>query len=157
MSLTQALTTASSGLKVTQSGMALIASNVANAQSPGYVRKTLQVTTTPSNENGSSVRVTGIQRELDAYLQKQLRVESAGGSYADTRSTFFDRLQQIYGDPSSSSAVSANNVSIGPESRGCRRASARLSMSAKPHLPNQSPFGRTSALLVSTTLAICVR
>ena len=85
MSLTQALNTASSGLKVTQSAMSIVASNVANAQTPGYVRKSLQVASTASSNAGSSVRIAAVQRELDAYLQKQLRVESAGGSYADLR------------------------------------------------------------------------
>ena len=45
MSLTQALTAAMSGLRVTQSGLALVAANVANADTPGYVRKTaVQIT-----------------------------------------------------------------------------------------------------------------
>nr|MBA2400846.1 hypothetical protein [Bradyrhizobium sp.] len=43
MSISQALNTASSGLRATQAGLSLIASNVANAQTPGYVRKTLQL------------------------------------------------------------------------------------------------------------------
>ena len=83
MSLTQALNTASSGLKVTQSAMSIVASNVANAQTPGYVRKTLQVSSISANDVGNSVRVAAVQRELDEYLQKQMRVESAGGAYAD--------------------------------------------------------------------------
>lgn len=107
MSLTQALNTAASGLNVTQAGMSLIASNVANAQTPGYVRKSLLVSSIAANQSGNNVRVEAVQRELDAYLQKQLRTESSGGAYADLRSTFYDRLQQIYGDPTSSSALSA--------------------------------------------------
>src|SRR4051812_24589908 len=107
MSLTQALNISSSGLKTTQAGMALIASNVANAQAPGYVRKTMLLTSVAASANGNSVRVGAIQRELDTYLQKQLRTESSGGAYADTRATFYDRLQQIYGDPTSDSALSA--------------------------------------------------
>jgi flagellar hook-associated protein 1 FlgK len=107
MSLTQALNVASSGLKATQSAMTLVASNVANAQTPGYVRKTMQVESIAAGGVGSSVRVGSIQRELDIYLQKQLRVESAGGAYADLRANFYDRLQQIYGDPSSASALAS--------------------------------------------------
>ena len=42
MGLTQALQTSVTGLRATQAGLSLIASNVANAQTPGYVRKTLQ-------------------------------------------------------------------------------------------------------------------
>jgi len=107
MSLTQALNISSSGLKATQAGMALIASNVANAQAPGYVRKTMLLNSVAASATGNSVRVGAIQRELDTYLQKQLRTETSGGAYADTRATFYDRLQQLYGDPNSDSALSA--------------------------------------------------
>ena len=41
MSLTQALNAATAGLQVTQQGLSIIAGNVANAQTPGYVRKTI--------------------------------------------------------------------------------------------------------------------
>ena len=69
MSITQALNTSLSGLQATQAGMSLIASNVANAQTPGYVRKTLEVATTTAGDAGSSVRVVGVNREIDQYLQ----------------------------------------------------------------------------------------
>src|ERR1043166_1445554 len=105
MSITQTLNTALSGLKATQAGMSLIASNVANAQTPGYVRKTLDVATTTSGDAGSSVRVVGVNRELDAYIQSQLRTETSGGAYADLRARFYSQLQGVYGDPSSSASL----------------------------------------------------
>jgi flagellar hook-associated protein 1 len=105
MSIAQALNSATSGLKVAQQAMALVASNVANAQTPGYIRKSLQTTSISANDVSSTVRVAAVHRELDEYLQKQLRVESAGGAYADLRSTFYQRLQAIYGDPNSSSSL----------------------------------------------------
>jgi flagellar hook-associated protein 1 FlgK len=103
MSLTQALNTSLSGLRATQAGLSLIAANVANAQTPGYVRKTLQLAA--STAGGDSVRIIGINRELDQYLQRQLRVETSGGSYADLRAQFYQRLQAIYGEPGSVSAL----------------------------------------------------
>jgi len=105
MSIAQALNAASSGLKVTQQAMALVASNVANAQTPGWVRKSLQTTTISGNEVSNTVRVAAVHRELDDYLQKQLRVESAGGAYADLRATFYQRLQALYGEPGSASSL----------------------------------------------------
>ena len=54
---------------------------------------------------GGSVRVAAINRELDQYLQRQLRVENAGGAYADLRANFYQRLQGIYGAPGSDSAL----------------------------------------------------
>src|ERR1041384_8067592 len=103
MSITQALNTSLSGLRATQAGLALVASNVASAQTTGYVRRTLDLTNASST--GDSVRVVGINRELDQYLQRQLRVEVAGGSYAALRSTVYQRLQQNYRQPGSDSAL----------------------------------------------------
>ena len=60
-------------------------------------RSTLATTT--AGDAGTSVRVAGINRELDQYVQRQLRVETAGGAYADLRSQFYSQLQAIYGDP----------------------------------------------------------
>jgi flagellar hook-associated protein 1 FlgK len=105
MSITQALNTALSGLKATQAGMSLIASNVANAQTPGYVRKTLDLATTTADGAGSSVRIVAVNREIDKYIQSQLRTETSGGAYADTRANFYSQLQAIYGDPNSSAAL----------------------------------------------------
>ena len=99
MSLTQALNTSTAGLRTVQAGLALIASNVANAETPGYVRKNLVQTTTSAGGAGVSVRVSAINRELDIYLQRQLRTEASGGAYADLRAQFFSRLQQMYGEP----------------------------------------------------------
>src|SRR3954453_14652495 len=104
MSISQALNTSMSGLRATQAGLSLIASNVANAQTPGYVRKTMQLSTSASGDGGS-VRVGSINRELDQYLQRQLRVESAGGAYADLRASFYQRLQGLYGAPGSDSSL----------------------------------------------------
>ena len=92
MSLTQALSSALSGLQVNQAGIALVAANVANADTPGYTRKVMdQVATGTSTSIG--VRVSDIQREIDLYIQRQLRIENSGASYADTRARMYSQLQ----------------------------------------------------------------
>ena len=55
MSLSQALNTSLSGLRATQTGMSLISSNIANAQTPGYVRKSLIQETTGVGDGASPV------------------------------------------------------------------------------------------------------
>jgi flagellar hook-associated protein 1 FlgK len=104
MSIGQALNTSLSGLRATQTGLSMIAANVANAHTPGYVRKSILLATSSAGEGGA-VRVAAINRELDQYLQRQLRVENAGGAYADLRANFYQRLQGIYGAPGSDSAL----------------------------------------------------
>ncbi|TAK48852.1 MAG: flagellar hook-associated protein FlgK [Xanthobacteraceae bacterium] len=99
MSLSQALTTALSGLRANQVGLSLVSANVANAETPGYIRKTVNQVTTTSGDIGASVRIAGVNRELDQYVQRQLRTETSGSGYAGLRATFLDRLQAIYGTP----------------------------------------------------------
>lgn len=105
MSLSQALGAAVSGLRVTQSSLSLVAGNVANAGTPGYVRKTGVQLATVAGDFGIGVRFAAISRELDQYAQRQLRVESSGGNYADVKADFYSRLQDIYGQPGSSLAL----------------------------------------------------
>jgi flagellar hook-associated protein 1 len=105
MSLSHVLNTSLSGLRATQAGLSLVASNVANAQTPGYVRKSLLVEASIGNEVSNGVRIIGVERELDAFVQRQFRVETSGGAYADLRVEFLRRLQQVYGEPGAESAL----------------------------------------------------
>ena len=99
MSLSQALSIAMSGLRANQLALSLTSSNVANSDTPGYVRKTVNQVQTVSGAIGAGVSVTGVNRELDLYLQQQIRTEQSGASYADLRSSILSSLQSIYGTP----------------------------------------------------------
>ncbi|MBN9580662.1 MAG: flagellar hook-associated protein FlgK [Afipia sp.] len=104
MGLSQALSTAMSGIRANQAALALVSSNVANSETPGYVRKTInQVATTA----GTGVQTLGVNRTLDEYVQTQLRTETSGASYASVRANFLSNLQNVYGDPSSTSTLEA--------------------------------------------------
>lgn len=105
MGLTQALASALSGLQVNQASLALVSSNVANADTPGYTRKTIDQSAIATNGTNISVRVGDVQRHLDQYVQRQLRVEYSGANYADTRAQLYSRLQDIYGQPGSDNAL----------------------------------------------------
>ena len=105
MGLGQALSAAVSGLRVTQSNLALVASNIANAETPGYVRKSASQVANASGDVTIGVRLSSIGRELDQYLQRQLRTETAGGGYASTRADYYQRLQGILGQPGDNNAL----------------------------------------------------
>jgi flagellar hook-associated protein 1 FlgK len=131
MSLTQALATAVTGLRATQTGLSIVASNVANAETPGYVRKTPVQVAIAAGSVGVGVRVAAINRELDQYIQRQMRIESSGAAYAGLRADFYERLQTVYGVPGAVSTLeSAYNdfmgtlqaLSTSPESPAARSA-----------------------------------
>jgi flagellar hook-associated protein 1 FlgK len=105
MSLNDALSIAMAGLRANQAAMALVSSNVANAETPGYVKKSVDQVTTNTGSVGSGVNIVGINRELDAYVQAQLRTETSGASYATLKSSFLQQLQSLYGNPDSSGTL----------------------------------------------------
>jgi flagellar hook-associated protein 1 FlgK len=105
MSLSQALATAVGGMRVNQAGLSIVAANVANAETPGWVRKTATQVPVAAGATGVGVRIAAINRELDTNIQRQMRMESSGASYAGMRAQFFDRLQSIYGQPGAVSTL----------------------------------------------------
>lgn len=105
MSLTQALSSALSGLRVTQAGMGVIANNIANSGTPGYTRKALGVEAAAAGGSSVGVRVSGINRELDLYTQRQLRTELAGSAYIDKISQFRSQIDRMFGMPGSVNAL----------------------------------------------------
>jgi flagellar hook-associated protein 1 FlgK len=118
-----------SGLRANQAALSLVSSNVANAETPGYVRKTANQVQMATGAGG--VQTIGVNRALDEYIQAQLRTETSGASYARVRADFLANLQNVYGDPSSSSTLEGNfnaltgalqALSASPESQSARTA-----------------------------------
>jgi flagellar hook-associated protein 1 FlgK len=101
MSLGSALATAIAGLHTNQAALSIVSSNIANAQTPGYVSRTLtQIQIAgATTDAGASVRTMGVNRQLDQYLQTQLRTETSAGAYADQMSNVLAQLQSVYGNP----------------------------------------------------------
>jgi flagellar hook-associated protein 1 FlgK len=89
------------GLSTNQAALSIVSSNVANSQTPGYVTRTLdQIEVAGSSSDaGASVRAIGVNRQINLYLQSQLRTETSGGAYADQISNVLGQLQSLYGTP----------------------------------------------------------
>jgi flagellar hook-associated protein 1 FlgK len=121
-----------SGLRANQIALGLVSSNVANAETPGYVKKTSNQIAVTSGEFGSSVRVAGVNRELDVYLQRQLRTEMSGAAYADVRAEVLDQLQSVYGTPGSAgtleSAFNSLTTAVQALSTSADSQSARIAV-----------------------------
>jgi flagellar hook-associated protein 1 FlgK len=105
MDLIHALGTSLSGLNVAQANLAIVAGNVANAQTPGYVARSAAQIATTSGDGSESVRIASINRLLDQFVQAQLRTETAGGAYADVQAKFYQQLQQVYGQPGTDASL----------------------------------------------------
>jgi len=123
MGLNTAISSALAGLHATDVGLATVANNVANVNTPGYIRKSPLLSNTVAGGNG--VSVMGIGRELDLIVQTQLRTAVAGVNYAGTMDSYYSRLVQAYGSPGGDGALdtlfnnfttSLNTLTASPDS-----------------------------------------
>jgi flagellar hook-associated protein 1 len=99
MSLGSALANALAGLRTNQSSLSIISSNIANAQTPGYVTQSPIQVEVASGGDGSTVQTTGVNRQLDLFIQNQLRTETSGSGYANQMANILSQLQSVYGTP----------------------------------------------------------
>ena len=146
MGLSSALASAMSGLRANQAALSIVSSNVANSQTPGYVVQTPNQIEVTTGDFGSTVMTTGVSRELDTYVQNQLRTETGGSGYADQMANILKQLQNVYGTPGNSGtletalnnfttalqALSTNAGSSSAQTVAARRG-ADAGAAAQPH------------------------
>jgi flagellar hook-associated protein 1 len=99
MGLSSALANAMSGLAANQAALAITSSNVANANTTGYVAESINQIEEPTGGVGAAALVTGVSRDIDTFVQSQLRTETGGAGFANQTSNILTQLQSIYGTP----------------------------------------------------------
>lgn len=105
MGLSSALASAMSGLRANQAALSIVSSNVANSQTPGYVAQTPNQIEVTTGDFGSTAKTTGVSRDIDSYVQNQLRTETGGSGYADQTANILKQLQNVYGSPGNSGTL----------------------------------------------------
>jgi flagellar hook-associated protein 1 FlgK len=105
MGLSSALASAMSGLRANQAALSIVSSNVANSQTPGYTVQTPNQIEVTTGDFGSTAMTTGVSRELDTFVQNQLRTETGGSGYADQMANILKQLQNVYGTPGNSGTL----------------------------------------------------
>lgn len=104
MGISGALSASLSGLNVTRAQLDVLATNIANVDTPGYTRKTMSQSSIFAGSNAVGVRTESLDRQLDALLQKQVRSELGASGYTDILAGYHDRLNTMMGAPGSASA-----------------------------------------------------
>lgn len=105
MGLGSVLSTANQGLNLTQRSLDVVAQNIANADTVGYTKKSLQPVRILNN--GTQVGITSVelQRSIDTFLQGQIWTETAAFNSADVRHQFLERLDQLFGAPGGANSL----------------------------------------------------
>ncbi|PHR91190.1 MAG: flagellar hook-associated protein FlgK [Robiginitomaculum sp.] len=99
MTLNSALASASSGLAATSRRADLTASNIANASTPGYVRRELVTEERVVGGRGQGVTVVGVNRAQDMALSRDRRDASGSAARADIISQAYTQLNREMGEP----------------------------------------------------------
>lgn len=93
MTISAALANAASGLAAISRSTEVISSNVANATTPGYGRRAVNLT----NLSGGGVQVASIDRMVSAFVLADHRNASAGLARADTLSAHYGAMEDALG------------------------------------------------------------
>lgn len=107
MSLSLALQNAISGLNASQKNLSVISNNIANANTDGYTRKTVDQSALYIDQQPSGVLVEGISRKVDDYLLRANRYYTSQSSRSQTIADFYERLQIYLGEPGTDNSLNA--------------------------------------------------
>ncbi|HVJ41304.1 MAG TPA: flagellar hook-associated protein FlgK [Dongiaceae bacterium] len=106
MSLTSALNTAVASLKVNQTAIQLLSSNVAHANDPNYTKKTLATQTLYNGpDQPGGVVVAGYSSAVNEAMRKQYEALTAQDSTTSTASDYLAQVQNILGSSSDSASL----------------------------------------------------
>ena len=123
MSLNSALSASLSGLAASARRAEIVSSNIANAQTPGYVRRQVELAPTGPESGRAGVHVVAVTRPQDHGLLAMRRLADAAAAGAEVTAGFLKTAEAAFGSPDDPSALS---------SRLSKLESALITASAQP-------------------------
>lgn len=129
MSLTLALQTALSGIQSNQAALQVAANNIANVNTVGFTKKTVEFESRRLDLTGAGVDISNISRSVDEFLLRQTRDQQGTVANLTAREKFLSQIQGIFGTPSSNDTIAGgvtalNNtletLALTPESESAR-------------------------------------
>lgn len=114
MSLSSILNIATSGLQASQSAIRTVSGNVANVNTPGYVRveQTQEVRVTDGRSVGADI--ASIRRATDRFLAATSWAATGSAASSEARNQYMGMIQGAFGDPTGSGSLFARlNSALG--------------------------------------------
>jgi flagellar hook-associated protein 1 FlgK len=109
--ITDSLRIAVGSLQLAQDALATTSNNVANAHTEGYTRKRVEQEARVVGGRGAGVREVGISREVDSFLEHQLRLQQGKLGRSETVHAYAADVQGlVFGDPSDEATGLASSV-----------------------------------------------
>lgn len=143
MTLSSAFSAALSGLSASARRADVVSSNIANAQTPGYVRRQVDLAPAGPEAGRSGVQVRGILRQQDTALIADRRLAQASSAGAEVAANFLKTAETAFGTPDQPGSLGA---------RLARLDSALTTASAQP--ASEARLAAVQGALESLTLGL---
>jgi flagellar hook-associated protein 1 len=105
MSLNSIMNIATSGLYASQRSIRTVTNNVANVNTPGYVRLEHTQQARFAGNPSAGVEVGAVRRAADRFLQAASLAASSSAGGSNERYQYLDSVQGAFGDPTSDSSI----------------------------------------------------
>lgn len=99
MGLSQSISNTLSGLRATQAGIDVVSRNVSNAETEGYTKKTQTLGSKVSGGRGTGVSIGPVTRQVDSFLQTNLRTEYSDYKNLSVQTEFLEYVDNLFGEP----------------------------------------------------------
>ena len=112
MSLFGSIRLASNALRADQIALQVVGQNIANANTPGYIREEVELSPAPTQRVGGllmglGVQVDAVVQKIDRFLEERLRGAVSDKSSAETRESTYTQLEQLIGELSNTDISTA--------------------------------------------------
>ena len=103
MSLFGSIQLANNALRATQVGLQVVGQNMANANTPGYIREEVRFATGPTQRIGGLLQGTGVEvqaviQKIDAFLEERLRGSTSDRVSAEAQEQTLEQLEGLVGE-----------------------------------------------------------
>lgn len=99
MSISQALSNATSGLGAASRQAGIVSQNIANALTPGYARRAISLAERTVAGQGAGVRVAGVDRASTAALTSERRLADGAAARDEARLDAAKKISALFGGP----------------------------------------------------------
>src|SRR5688572_14201362 len=98
MSLFSSINLANNTLRAAQIGLQVVGQNIANVNTPGYIREDVIFSPAPTQRHGNllmglGVEVLGVVQRIDRFLEERLRAASSDRASAQTQQEVWQQLE----------------------------------------------------------------
>jgi len=146
MSLNSIINIANTGLQTAQTQLRVVSDNVANVNTPGYVRKIAEQTSLTTQGVGSGVTVSQIRLATDRFLQSASLNAGSEAARQGVRYELYDRIQALFGDPGGDSGFFSQIDSVFSSFAAMSESAASQPLRQEALFKTQSLFDEASRI-----------